>query len=93
MRTGASAGSLPGVGTDPVEVVLDVRHAGSQEEPPVVVVDGAAPAEGGAPAAVRGEEPARPDDRGGYVYRPDLTDQYFAVHELPEAWIKKNYSK
>jgi ribose transport system substrate-binding protein len=26
-------------------------------------------------------------------YRPDLTDQYFAVHELPEAWIKKHYSK
>ena len=26
-------------------------------------------------------------------YRPDLTDQYFAVNELPEAWIKKHYSK
>lgn len=26
-------------------------------------------------------------------YRPDLTDQYFAVNELPEAWIKKYYSK
>lgn len=26
-------------------------------------------------------------------YRTDLTDQYFAVHELPESWIKKYYSK
>ena len=26
-------------------------------------------------------------------YRPDLTDQYFAVNELPEAWIKKHYLK
>lgn len=26
-------------------------------------------------------------------YRPDLNDQYFAVNELPEAWIKKYYSK
>jgi ribose transport system substrate-binding protein len=26
-------------------------------------------------------------------YRPDLNDQYFAVHELPESWIKKYYSK
>ncbi|MEW5815626.1 MAG: substrate-binding domain-containing protein [Spirochaetota bacterium] len=26
-------------------------------------------------------------------YRPDLNDQYFAIHELPEQWIKKYYSK
>jgi ribose transport system substrate-binding protein len=26
-------------------------------------------------------------------YRPDLNDQYFAVNELPEAWIKKYYAK
>lgn len=26
-------------------------------------------------------------------YRPDLNDQYFAVHELPESWIKKYYAK
>ncbi|MBA7689521.1 D-threitol-binding protein [subsurface metagenome] len=26
-------------------------------------------------------------------YRPDLTDQYFAVHELPEDWIKEYYHK
>ena len=26
-------------------------------------------------------------------YRPDLTEQYFAVNELPEAWIKKHYLK
>jgi ribose transport system substrate-binding protein len=26
-------------------------------------------------------------------YRTDLTDQYFAVNELPEKWIKKYYSK
>jgi ribose transport system substrate-binding protein len=32
-------------------------------------------------------------DQLDQYYRPDLTDQYFAVHELPEAWIKKNYSK
>jgi len=26
-------------------------------------------------------------------YRPDLNDQYFAVSELPEAWIQKYYAK
>jgi hypothetical protein len=26
-------------------------------------------------------------------YRADLNDQYFAVSELPEAWIKKYYAK
>ena len=26
-------------------------------------------------------------------YRPDLNDQYFAVNELPESWIKKYYAK
>jgi len=26
-------------------------------------------------------------------YRPELTDQYFAVNELPEEWINKYYSK
>ena len=32
-------------------------------------------------------------DQLDQYYRPDLTDQYFAVHELPEAWIKKHYLK
>lgn len=26
-------------------------------------------------------------------YRPDLSDQYFAINELPEDWIKKYYGK
>jgi len=26
-------------------------------------------------------------------YRPDLSDQYFAVNELPESWIQRYYSK
>jgi ribose transport system substrate-binding protein len=26
-------------------------------------------------------------------YRPDLNDQYFAINDLPEAWVKKYYAK
>lgn len=26
-------------------------------------------------------------------YRPDLNDQFFAINELPESWIKKYYAK
>ncbi|MBC7092705.1 substrate-binding domain-containing protein [Candidatus Bipolaricaulota bacterium] len=26
-------------------------------------------------------------------YRPDLNDQYFAIHELPESWVVKYYGK
>lgn len=33
------------------------------------------------------------EDELDTYYRPDLTDQYFAVHELPESWIKEYYSK
>jgi ribose transport system substrate-binding protein len=33
------------------------------------------------------------EDELDSYYRPDLTDQYFAVHELPESWIQDYYSK
>jgi ribose transport system substrate-binding protein len=32
-------------------------------------------------------------DKLDKYYRADLNDQYFAINELPEAWIKKNYAK
>jgi hypothetical protein len=32
-------------------------------------------------------------DQLDQYYRPDLTDQYFAINELPEAWILQYYKK
>ncbi|MFO8033876.1 MAG: substrate-binding domain-containing protein [Candidatus Bipolaricaulota bacterium] len=33
------------------------------------------------------------EDELDAYYRPDLTDQYFAIHELPEEWIQRHYGK
>ena len=32
-------------------------------------------------------------DQLDQYYRPDLSDQYFAINELPEAWIQQYYKK
>jgi len=33
------------------------------------------------------------EDEIDTYYRPDLSDQYFAIHELPEDWIQEYYGK